>query len=85
VAKFVAYCQSMDANTNRDMTLATSIEVSQYTQVPLGTLDQWAHRGVGPRYIKVGRHRRYRWADVDAWLDANTVDQDRRTRPALGA
>jgi predicted DNA-binding transcriptional regulator AlpA len=32
------------------------------------TLDGWATRGVGPKYLKVGRHRRYREADVQAWL-----------------
>ncbi|MGI9051049.1 MAG: helix-turn-helix transcriptional regulator [Ilumatobacteraceae bacterium] len=37
------------------------------------TLDQWAYQGLGPRFVKVGRHRRYRPADVLAWLEAQTV------------
>jgi excisionase family DNA binding protein len=49
--------------------LATSLEVAEFLQIPPGTLDQYAHRGVGPRFAKIGRHRRYRWADVDAWVD----------------
>jgi hypothetical protein len=37
------------------------------------TLDNWAWRGVGPRYIKVGRHRRYDPAEVQRWLDGQTI------------
>ena len=50
--------------------LATRAEVAEHINVPVGTLEQWAHRGVGPRYVRVGRHARYQWADVDAWLEA---------------
>lgn len=53
--------------------LATSEEVSEYLGVPKRTLDDWAHRGIGPAYSRVGRHRRYAWADVDAY-----VEQQRR-------
>jgi hypothetical protein len=36
------------------------------------TLYQWKYRGIGPSVHKVGRHLRYRWPEVDAWLDAQT-------------
>ena len=49
--------------------LGKSPEVAEYLGVPLRTLDMWAYRGVGPRYSKVGRHRRYRWSDIEKWLD----------------
>lgn len=49
--------------------LATSAEVAEYLGVPLHTLDQWSYRGTGPRFSKVGRYRRYRWADIEKWLD----------------
>lgn len=49
--------------------LATSAEVAEYLGVPPRTLDQWAYRGTGPRFSKVGRHRRYRWSDLEKWLD----------------
>lgn len=51
--------------------LANSAAVAEYLDVPPRTMDQWAHQGKGPRFIRVGRHRRYRWSDVEAWLDAN--------------
>ena len=63
----------MATNTQMPQSLWDSREVSQYlNNIPIGTLDQWAYRGVGPAYIKVGRHRRYRPAVVEAWLDART-------------
>lgn len=49
--------------------LATLNEVAEHLQVPPATLYQWRHRGIGPRGSKVGRHIRYRWEDVEKWLD----------------
>ncbi len=49
--------------------LGTTEQVSDYLGVPVHTLHQWRHRGVGPRASKVGRHLRYRWEDVEKWLD----------------
>ncbi|MEV1331499.1 helix-turn-helix domain-containing protein [Micromonospora costi] len=52
--------------------LGTPEEVSAYLGVPVATLYQWRHRGIGPRASKVGRHLRYRWPDVEKWLDAQS-------------
>jgi excisionase family DNA binding protein len=49
--------------------LYNSEDLAQYLDVPLRTLDQWAYLGTGPRFSKVGRHRRYRPSDVERWLD----------------
>jgi len=49
--------------------LWTVQEVSEYLGVPVGTLYQWRYRRIGPRAARVGRHLRYRPADVQAWLD----------------
>jgi excisionase family DNA binding protein len=53
--------------------LATTTEVADYLQIPPHTLDQWRSQGKGPHYMKVGRHVRYRWTDVDAWLRKQTI------------
>lgn len=53
--------------------LATRVEVAEYLGVPTQTLTQWAYKGTGPTYIKVGRHARYRWADVAKWVEQNTA------------
>lgn len=36
------------------------------------TLAVWAVKGTGPKFLKVGRAVRYRWSDVEAWLEAQT-------------
>jgi len=48
--------------------LGTIAEVAEVLGVPQHTLDVWRSRGKGPAYIKVGRHVRYRWSDVNEWL-----------------
>jgi excisionase family DNA binding protein len=49
--------------------LLTISEVAAYLNVPVGTMYQWRHRGVGPVGLRVGRHVRYRMRDLDRWLD----------------
>lgn len=36
--------------------------------VPVATLYGWRHRGEGPPGYRVGRHVRYRRAEVEKWL-----------------
>lgn len=49
--------------------LATPEEVAAYlNDIPVKTLAKWRSEGTGPRYTKVGRHVRYDWPDVRAWL-----------------
>lgn len=50
--------------------LLTPDEVAEYLNVPARTLPRWRYLGIGPKFIKVGRHCRYRQADVDAWLES---------------
>ena len=47
----------------------TRPEVAERLRVPEKTLAQWAVKKTGPRYAKLGRHVRYRLADVEAWED----------------
>ncbi|MBT2401269.1 AlpA family transcriptional regulator [Streptomyces sp. ISL-100] len=51
--------------------LATPDEVAMFLGLPTQTLAQWRYLAKGPRSIKVGRHVRYRWTDVERWLDRN--------------
>ncbi|WP_322620015.1 helix-turn-helix transcriptional regulator [Streptomyces acidicola] len=53
--------------------LATPAEVAAYLGVPVKTLYQWKYRGIGPNVHKVGRHLRYRWHEVDVWLNAQAT------------
>jgi len=45
-------------------------ELALYLGKPVATLYAWRYRGDGPSAIKVGRSLRYRWSDVEAWLDS---------------
>lgn len=45
-------------------------QLSDRLGIPVGTLENWVTKGVGPRYARFGKHVRYDLADVVAWEDA---------------
>lgn len=49
--------------------LASAQELAAYLGVPVATVYSWRYRQQGPLAIRIGRHLRYRWPDVEAWLD----------------
>ena len=49
--------------------LWTVTDVSDYLGVPVKTLYRWRTMGYGPAGRRVGKHLRYRSADVFAWVD----------------
>lgn len=53
---------------SRDQLLSVA-ELADYLAVPPATLYQWRHRGEGPPGFRVGRHLRYRWSDVQKWIE----------------
>lgn len=53
--------------------LATPREIADYCGVPLQTVYKWSSAGTGPRFMKVGRHLRARWTDVEKWLDQQVI------------
>lgn len=46
--------------------------------VPVATVYNWRSTGYGPRGFRVGKHLRYRLADVEAWEDAQVAAEDDR-------
>lgn len=66
----------MTSTTNETTTtlprLLDQKELAQY----LGKSTAWCERsrwaGEGPRFIKLGRHVRYKAEDVAAWIDENS-------------
>jgi len=58
-----------DAGPTRQR-LVTIDEVADYLDIPVQTLYRWRVDAKGPPAVKLGRHLRYRWSDVDAWVDA---------------
>lgn len=57
--------------------LSSGADVSARTGIPERTLSDWRSRGLGPAYLKIGRHVRYRNADVERWLDTRVVKPGR--------
>lgn len=43
-------------------------ELAAYLDVPVKTLYAWRYRMEGPPAFRVGRHLRYRWRDVQTWI-----------------
>lgn len=59
--------------------LGTADEVAAYVGVPKQTLYVWRTQSKGPRALRIGKHLRYRWDDVETWLD------EQADRPRVGA
>ncbi|WP_431881548.1 helix-turn-helix transcriptional regulator [Micromonospora chalcea] len=49
--------------------LATTEEVAAYLNVTVQALHDLRHKGRAPKAAKVGRSLRWRWSDIDAWLE----------------
>ncbi len=49
--------------------LLTAQELAGFLNVPVATIYAWRYRGEGPPGFRAGRHLRYRWIDVQQWID----------------
>ncbi|SIR98461.1 hypothetical protein SAMN05445060_1969 [Williamsia sterculiae] len=54
--------------------LATPPQVAEYLHTSVAALSQDRYHHTGIPYVKYGRRVLYRWADVQAYVDSNTVD-----------
>jgi predicted DNA-binding transcriptional regulator AlpA len=52
-------------------------QLAEREDVSLQTVYHWNKICYGPRFMKLGRHVRYRLADVIAWEDSRTVPTGR--------
>ena len=52
--------------------MLTTAEVAAWVQVSEYTLRSWRYQGVGPLFQKLGRHVRYRPAEVEQWVASQT-------------
>lgn len=56
--------------------LLTPAELAERLSTSVAQLANWRYQGIGPQFIKTGAKLiRYRAADVEAWLDAQTRQQ----------
>jgi excisionase family DNA binding protein len=59
--------------------LLTVEDLADYLGVPVTTIYAWRYRRQGPPGFRVGRHLRFRWNDVELWID-DRVTQTRGSR-----
>ncbi len=50
-------------------------ELAGFLSVPVATIYRWNHLGTGPTPIHIGRHVRYRPADVQIWVATQEVSR----------
>jgi predicted DNA-binding transcriptional regulator AlpA len=48
-------------------------QLAEREDVSIQTIYHWNKTRTGPRFMKLGRHVRYRLADVIAWEESRTV------------
>jgi excisionase family DNA binding protein len=61
--------QAAKSEPQGDGRLLTIEELAEYLDVPVATVRTWRANKTGPRGVRVGRHVRYRRADVEDWLE----------------
>lgn len=44
-------------------------QLAEMLGVPVRSVYHWMSEGGGPPSVKLGRHRRFRRSDVEAWID----------------
>ncbi|ORL86105.1 hypothetical protein A5N78_20585 [Prescottella equi] len=56
--------------------LAKPTDLSEYLGKPIQTLAIWRMKGIGPKFLKLENGSvRYRWEEIDAWLEAQAGGQ----------
>ena len=50
-----------------------SKEMQARTGIAESTWRDWARRGIGPKSIRVGRRRLWKWIEAEQWLDAQNA------------
>jgi len=50
--------------------LATTEQVATYLNLSVSSLHDLRRRSRAPKAFKVGRSLRWKWSDIDAWLES---------------
>ena len=66
-------------SARRSARLVSIQELAAYLDVPVKTIYAWRTHGEGPRGFRIGRHVRFRWPDVEAWV-SEQIAAERRSR-----
>lgn len=60
--------------TDENRRLLSRNEVEETYGISRRFLEISASNGAGPRFVRVGRLVRYRVADIETWIEANSSD-----------
>lgn len=60
--------------------LLTTEQAARLLGVPASTLAYWARLGRGPRAVRIGRFRRYRRIDIEAWVESQFTSDGHENR-----
>lgn len=55
--------------------LWTPDRLAEHLGVPAATLAKWRHAQTGPRYLRMGKHVRYRPSDVRRWEERQVAPE----------
>jgi predicted DNA-binding transcriptional regulator AlpA len=69
----------MDNNANERW--LSRQELADHYGLPTKTLAQWASKGAGPPYARMGRHVRYRLSDLIEWETERIGDLREAAQP----
>ena len=59
--------------------LLTTLEIAKLLKVSPRCLSNWRHRGGGPKFLRLSNSAvRYRFRDIEDWLEARLVSQKAR-------
>ena len=64
---------SLDAN-QKPVELVDEGGAAKFLGMRPQTLSMWRHKGIGPKYIKVGNAVRYKMSDLTEYLEQQTVE-----------
>jgi excisionase family DNA binding protein len=53
--------------------MLTREQAAKYLGLQVQTLNAWACRGCGPKFVKLGRAVRYRKSDLEAYIESRVV------------
>lgn len=62
-----------DYDTDR---LLSAKDLADYLEVPVATIYAWRHRREGPPGFRVGRYVRFRWSDVELWINERLLQEE---------
>lgn len=65
----------MASDSSTGLTFWSTPQVADMLGVPRSTVEVWRSRGIGPKFIRAGKHVRYESVDVLAWIEENKHDR----------